>query len=139
MASASQPWPLLLLDTNACIALLKRRAPELRDRIVALPKDQTATCAIVKAERMFGVAKSDWPDKARAQTEQLLTGLRLIDFTANCADEYGRIRFALERAGQGIGANDALIAATALAHGATLITRNLKEFGRVPGLAVEAW
>ncbi|MSQ84114.1 MAG: hypothetical protein EXR77_14725 [Myxococcales bacterium] len=59
----------MLLDTNACIAQLKQRAPELRDRLTALPFAQTATCAIVRAELMFGVEKSDDPAKARAKTE----------------------------------------------------------------------
>ncbi len=56
-----------------------------------------------------------------------------------CAKHYEIIRAYLQRRGETIGANDFLIAATALAHGATVITRNLIEFQRVPGLRVEGW
>lgn len=130
---------MILLDTNACVALLKKRAPELAERLAALPMAETAICAIVRAELMFGAAKSDKPALAKAQTELLLSGLTLLNFDAKCADEYGQIRFALERIGQGIGANDTLVAATARAHGAILVTRNRREFDRVPGLVVESW
>jgi tRNA(fMet)-specific endonuclease VapC len=50
-----------------------------------------------------------------------------------------RIRAVLEAAGTPIGPNDLLIAAHALSLGATLVTDNLREFARVPGLAVENW
>ena len=62
-----------------------------------------------------------------------------LAFDDGCADTYGRIRFGLQRQGTPIGANDLLIAAIALAHGATLVTANTREFGRVVGLRLENW
>ncbi len=69
----------------------------------------------------------------------LLLPFELVPFDGICAQHYGRIRAHLEQAGKTIGANDCLIAATALARGAVLITNNAREFQRVPGLAVEEW
>jgi tRNA(fMet)-specific endonuclease VapC len=59
--------------------------------------------------------------------------------TNRAADAYGSLHADLERAGRPIGPNDLLIAATALAHDLTLVTHNISEFGRVPGLGVEDW
>jgi tRNA(fMet)-specific endonuclease VapC len=50
-----------------------------------------------------------------------------------------RLRSSLERTGRPIGPLDTLIAGTALCHGATLVTRNVREFARIEGLAVEDW
>ena len=63
----------------------------------------------------------------------------VVGFGSNCARAYGRIRAELERRGAKIGPNDLIIASTAVANGATLITANVREFMRVPGLSVENW
>lgn len=54
-------------------------------------------------------------------------------------NHYARIRAELERVGTPIGANDLWIAAHALASELILVSNNLREFGRVPGLATENW
>ena len=59
--------------------------------------------------------------------------------TEEVAEHYARIRADLEKRGVTIGGNDLWIAATALAHGATLVTNNTDEFTRVPGLLIEDW
>ena len=71
---------------------------------------------------------------------RVLTPFTLLDFDAHdCAARYGEIRYSLEYAGRGIGGLDTLIAAHALAAGATLVTNNRREFERVPGLKMENW
>ena len=67
------------------------------------------------------------------------TELQLALNNNPAAQAYGPIRAALEKAGTPIGANDLLIAATAVAHGLTLVTHNTREFSRVVGLAIEDW
>ena len=62
-----------------------------------------------------------------------------MPFDDRCLDSYGRIRSDLDRLGTPIGPNDLLIAATAMAHGLTLVTHNVDEFGRIPGLDIEDW
>ena len=64
---------------------------------------------------------------------------RVLDVDSTVAELYGRVRKDLQRAGTPIGSNDLLIAATALAHNATLVTRNVDAFMRVVGLNVEEW
>jgi len=62
-----------------------------------------------------------------------------LPFDEGCEEVYGMIRADLASAGTPIGPNDALIAATALANGFTLVTHNTREFGRVQGLKMEDW
>ena len=74
-----------------------------------------------------------------AALAQLLRPLQMLPFDSECAAHAARIRVALEAIGKPIGAHDTLIAATALRHQATLVTRNAKEFSRVPGLLWVNW
>ena len=70
---------------------------------------------------------------------QLLLVLNVLPFEDQAAIEYGKIRAYLERQGKPIGPLDMLIAGHAKAEGLTLVTNNVKEFERVPGLKVENW
>lgn len=126
--------PLFMLDTSACIQVLRGRAP-----FDALPacKD-TAVSSVVAAELWTGVEKSDRPDKARSL--ELFLGLfQVVPFGSEEARHYAQIRADLERRGSPIGPLDLLIAAHARNLGATLITRNAVEFKRLKGLKVQAW
>jgi tRNA(fMet)-specific endonuclease VapC len=68
-----------------------------------------------------------------------LITVETIPFGTLAALEYGRIRAALRRLGTPISDHDMLIAAHAKAEGLTIVTNNVREFGRVEGLAVEDW
>jgi tRNA(fMet)-specific endonuclease VapC len=74
-----------------------------------------------------------------AALAQLLSPMHSLPFDSACAVQAARIRVELEAAGTPIGAHDMLIAATALRHQATLVTRNVREFSRVPGLQWVNW
>lgn len=63
----------------------------------------------------------------------------VVDFGPASAQVYGQIRFVMRQRGQPIGEMDILIAAVAMADGATLVTHNTKHFGRIEGLPVEDW
>ncbi len=94
---------------------------------------------MVKAELLYGARRS-----ARvAQNLDLLTKffapLLSLPFDDQCAEYYGLIRADLSRAGELIGPNDLMIAATARAHDAVLVTHNTAEFARVVGLRLEDW
>ena len=123
-----------MLDTSACIQVLRGKAP-----FDALPacKD-TALSSVVAAELWTGVEKSDRPDKATS-LDLFLGLITVVDFGVEDARHYARIRADLERKGTPIGPLDLLIAAHARNLGATLITRNTREFKRVKGLKVQAW
>jgi tRNA(fMet)-specific endonuclease VapC len=71
--------------------------------------------------------------------QHFLAPLEIADFDAAAAEGYGRVRNALEQSGTPIGPLDTQIAAHALALGTTLVTNNLREFARVPGLRLENW
>lgn len=88
---------------------------------------------------MYGAESSNNPEEGRYFVESLLSPLRIIPFDSRCAARYAQIRADLKRRGCMIGPNDLLIAATALAHGATLVSNNTREFRRVEGLLLESW
>lgn len=125
-----------LLDTNAIIALLKGESSFIQ-RLTIQPVQAYGVSAIVAHELYYGVFRS-----ARvAENLERLEGLRfpVIEFDAEDARQAGAVRAALARAGEPIGPYDVLIAGQALARGLTLITRNVREFARVPELKFEDW
>lgn len=125
-----------LLDTNACITCLRRKPSPVVARLRAQSPDDVALCSIVRAELLFGAERSRDPVNEHAVVERFLEpflSLPFDDQASHCA----RIRHALERAGQRIGAHDLEIAAIALARGLTVVTHNVSEFARVPGLLWE--
>jgi tRNA(fMet)-specific endonuclease VapC len=128
-----------LLDTNTIVRYLNGRAPNVRVRLSAVPLTELAVSTIVVAELRYGAAKSSNPAKALAAQNQLLNLIDTIPFDQAAADAYGQIRATLEQQGRPIGANDLLIAATALSRGLTLVTHNTGEFSRINGLFLEDW
>ena len=127
-----------LLDTNVVIGLSKGHA-EVRTRLATVPAQALMLSPVVLCELEFGIAKSQRPEANRAALALLLANLPVVDFAADVAIHYGRIRALLEAASQPIGPNDLLIAAQAVSLGATMVTDNVREFSRVPGLVVENW
>lgn len=127
---------LYLPDTNACIRFLRndprvvaawaRSGPHLRLSV------------IVVAELQHGAAKSVSP-RHREQLDDLVATLPVEPFTLDDTLEYSRLRLVLEKKGQPIGPLDMMIAAQALRLGAVLVTHNVREFSRVPGLRCEDW
>jgi tRNA(fMet)-specific endonuclease VapC len=128
-----------LLDTNICIYLLKGAYPSLRGQFASRSPSSIALPSIVKAELLLGAYKSNRREATLAVLDAFLAPYRILPFGDEESVFYARIRSELEAEGKPMGANDLLIAATALARGATLVTRNTREFGRVKGLAWEDW
>lgn len=130
--------PLYLLDTNICIYIINRRPPQVFEHFAGKAFGQVAISSISGAELHFGVAKSG-SERNRLALEKFLAPLAVLAFDEAAMRSYGALRSELESAGRPIGALDTLIAAHALSLGATLVTHNLREFERVPGLNVETW
>jgi tRNA(fMet)-specific endonuclease VapC len=128
-----------LLDTNACIRYLNGRSPQLRSRFNATDPAEILICSVVKAELYFGAAQSSDPAKTRNRQMQFLNRFRSLPFDDAAAATYGLIRADLSQRGLLIGPNDLMIAAISVAHGLTLVTHNVAEFERVPGLAIDDW
>jgi len=96
--------------------------------------------SVVAFELWYGVAKSGRPEANALLVEAFLSGpVSLLPFEPEDAQVAGQVRAALEKVGKPIGAYDLLIAAQALRHELTLITANVREFGRVKGLEWEDW
>ncbi len=129
---------LFLPDTNAISVLLRGTDRELRARFDAEILSLRLS-ALVIAEREFGIVQHEAGLRYRERFELLVSNVPVVPFTREDAHHYARIRADLERIGQGIGPIDTLIAAQALRLGATVVTHNLREFSRVPGLKCEDW
>lgn len=127
-----------LLDTNIVIYVLKRRPLPL---LAVFNREQghMAVSAITVAELIHGAEKSQFPGRNLAVVENFLSRLAVLPYSQEAAYHYGSIRAALEKAGQTIGVNDLHIAGQARCQGLTLVTNNLREFERVPGLLLENW
>lgn len=130
---------LYCLDTNTCIDAMKGRAPELAERFGRQSPDDLSVPAMVRAELLLGAMKAKEPVKAARTVEAFLAPYVVLAFDKVAAQHYAAIRHQMEVAGKIIGPNDLIIAATARAHRLTLVTHNVGEFARVPGLMVEDW
>lgn len=127
-----------MLDTNIWIALA-RGDREIQDRLKQFKPSTIVTCSIVGAELQYGARHSTRVQENLEGFEALLAPFTSLPFDDKAAAHYGLIRADLERAGTPIGANDLLIAAIARANDCILVTRNVGEFRRVPGLRIERW
>lgn len=128
-----------MLDTNMCIYLIRQRSPRALERFEDFEVGELGVSVITASELHHGVKKSQRPDQNRDALEKFLLPLEVLDFTAEAAPAYGRLRAALERQGAPIGPLDTLIAAHALSVGAILVTNNTREFEGVPDLSLEDW
>ena len=128
-----------LIDTNVCIDYLNGRSIRVRQRMEALSPSEVVLCSVVKAELFYGAMKSANPPLTLAWQEPFITQFLSLPFDDAAAEQYGRLRAFLAKQGLSICPNDLLIAATALANKVTLVTHNISEFERVPGLKMQDW
>ncbi len=128
---------IYLPDTNAISAYMRGDPPGLVAKMQAAFPDLRLS-VIVLAEREFGVTKGT-SAQSRLQLAALAQTVTVEPFTRDDATHYAAIRHDLELRGMGIGPLDTVIAAQALRLGATLVTRNTREFSRIRGLLVENW
>lgn len=132
-----------LPDTNAFSAYLRGRSEPLTRRMVsAFAAGELRLSVMVLSELTFGA------EKARAElgdsrfirrVEMLRRQLPVEPIGADFPEQYAKVRTNLERAGRKIGDRDTIIAAHTLALGAVMVTANVGEYSRVPGLKVENW
>ncbi|MBB4198278.1 VapC toxin family PIN domain ribonuclease [Rhodoblastus sphagnicola] len=133
---------MLCLDTNVVIGLLNGRPPILRRRFEQerLSATSMAISSIALFELRFGAANSARPERNASALDAFLTeDIQVLEFDSADAAEAGKLRAHLKRAGTPIGPYDLLIAAQARRRGGTLVTSNVGEFSRAPGLVVVDW
>ena len=133
---------MVLLDTNAVIAILNNRPPAVRDRLRVALSTETAIgiSSVVVYELWYGVARSQRRSENAERLRVFLSGdIDVFAFDDEDAEKAGDLRAQLEAAGTPIGPYDLMIAAQAVRLGATLVTANVSEFARVSGLDWEDW
>ena len=127
-----------LLDTNIVIYVIKRRPLEVMG-VFNQNAGRMAISAITLSELYHGAEKSAKMAQNLAVVEEFASLLEVLPYSAKASQHYGAIRAKLEKAGCPIGVNDLHIAAHARSEGLTLVTNNMGEFERVPGLLLENW
>lgn len=128
----------LLLDTNTIIYFFKGRSDVVENLTKTIPSEVKLS-SITLYELTVGATTSTNPVLRRQQLQTLIQAVEVIPFTPAEAEAAAQIQAHLQKTGMGIGPLDTLIAGTALAHGLTLVTHNLSEFQRVPGLTCIDW
>ena len=129
----------VMLDTNTCIALIKRKPPQVLMRFSAYKVGEIGISWVTLAELEFGVAKSQHVEKNQSALDEFVLPLEIAILDREAARVYGRIRALLENKGTPIGPLDMMIGAHALSLGAALATNNKREFSRIKGLTVVDW
>jgi tRNA(fMet)-specific endonuclease VapC len=127
-----------LLDTDTCVFWLRGR-PSVRERLLAVGVENVGVSVTTLAELRYGAACSAQAEANQQAVDNLISGLALVGIGPEACRIFGDLKAALRTRGQLIEDFDLLIAATALAHGLTLVTSNTDHFNRIPGLALENW
>lgn len=128
-----------LLDTNLCIALIRKKPESALRMLVEHPVTDVAVSIVTVAELEYGVVKSRQPKLNRVKLDGFLQPLQVLLFDDAAALAYGEARAKLEARGEVIGPLDMLLAGHALSLDLTVVTNNTREFTRVDGLKVEDW
>ena len=131
-----------MLDTNVVVEVLRPRPSRVRERLrdVRATRRRVVVSSVVLVELWHGVGRSARPaENAELLRRFLAGGVEPLAFGEEDAEIAGTLRAHLDRAGAPIGAYDLLTAAHALRTTSALVTANVGEFARVPGLTVEDW
>ena len=129
---------MYVLDTNILIYFFKGLG-HVGDKLLSLSPKEIYIPSIVFYELEVGILKSQFPDKRIKQLKELLSVVKVLSFTSETAKYSANIMVQLGTKGMPIGPFDTLIAGTALAYNAILVTHNIKEFERVSSLQIEDW
>jgi tRNA(fMet)-specific endonuclease VapC len=127
-----------LLDTNIASYAIKRSVPQVRVALLSVPMSEVGVSVVTEAELRFGVARRGAPAHLKLAVEEFLLRVEILPWDSQAAKHYAGLRSALENAGTPIANFDLMIAAHALAVGATLVTHD-RVFRRVKHLKVEDW
>jgi tRNA(fMet)-specific endonuclease VapC len=127
-----------MLDTNICIFTIKNK-PQIVREAFNRHEGQLGISTITLMELIYGAEKSAAPEKNLAVVEGFAARLEIFAFDNEAAAHTAMIRSELAKAGTPIGPYDQMIAGHARSRGFIVVTNNVREFDRVPGLRVEDW
>lgn len=128
---------MFLLDTNIIIAYFKGNV-SVKEKIISRI-EEIAVSVLVAAELNYGAKASQHPKKNLDKLTRFIDVVHIIPFDLSCAVKFGDIKSKLRAIGKPTGEVDALIAATAMAHKAILVTDNIRHFKNIEGLKMENW
>jgi tRNA(fMet)-specific endonuclease VapC len=128
-----------LLDTDICIYLIRKKPAHVLRRFEQLRIGEAGISAITFSELRFGAENSSNPEDNHKLLLEFVAPLEVLDYPADAAPVYGRVRSALNKTGKSIGPLDLLIASHAVFLDVTLVTNNTSEFSRISELRVENW
>ena len=127
-------------DTDTLSAVLKRDPPlALIRRLAQVAPALQFTTTITLGELLYGAARRGGPKVTRSVREVVALATTVLSFDERAAEVYGPLRAELEREGRRLDEPDLRIASIALSRDLTVVTGNVRHFGRVPNLAVENW
>ena len=129
--------PRYMLDTNMCIYLMKNQPKEVAQRFARCFVGDVVMSAITYAELEYGVAVSANPKQEQANLAALVEDIPVSPFDVAAGLAYGPIRLATRESKKDH--LDKLIAAHAVSLGVTLVTNNVKDFAKYPGVLTENW
>lgn len=127
-----------MLRANICIYVMKTYPPAVREKFNALT-EQLCISSITLSELTYGAEKSARRAENLTAIEHFVARLDVLPFGDKAAAHYGQLRAELERDGTPCGPHDMQIGAHARSEGFVVVTNNLREFLRMPGLRVENW
>lgn len=127
------------LDTNTCIYIIKKSPKKVFEKLKTLKLHDVAVSSITFCELQYGISNSSRPTENQEALREFLAPLEILDFPAACAPLYGEVNAQLKKKGTPIGPLDLLIGIHAGHENATLVTNNVREFKRIPGLKVQNW
>jgi tRNA(fMet)-specific endonuclease VapC len=129
---------MYMFDTDMISYLIKGSSAALKDRVLKHKPGELTVSALVCAELLYG-AKKKGTQAIEKKVTNFLDRIQKVDFDLRAASSYAAVRTELEKTGMPLDTMDLLIAASALATGAVLVTHNVKHFSRIKGLKVEDW
>ncbi len=127
-----------MLDTNICIHVMKNYPLDLREKFNSLA-EQLCISSITLGELHYGAEKSARRVDNLTAIEHFVARLDVLPFETKAAAHYGQLRAELERAGTPCGPHDMQIGGHARSEGLIVVTNNMREFGRMPGIRAESW
>lgn len=119
--------------------MMRGRNQSLISRWQSHPASEICLCSVVISELLFGALRSAKVGSQLFAVANFILPYQSLPFDDVAADHHARIRADLAQKGISIGPHDSQIAAIALAHNLTVVTHNVSEFSRVPGLTIEDW
>ena len=130
---------MTILDTNICVRFLRGDESVVRRLLDADENDDLRIPTMVEGELFYGVEKSERRDENREKVKALLAFLPVCHADDETMEKFGELKAKAEAAGRRVDDADVIIAATAMRHGALLVTGNTRHFSRFDGLEIEDW